>query len=116
RRADRAPAGGTRDTMSWVRGPARGLRGRKTAPAACSWPLDCSECVRLTRFPKSSYRSPITTARDQVARRNNQFEHFGQPCLVQWVVADTRSPGQRASNAVKRPKGAHHGTRQIERD
>src|SRR5262249_20139748 len=29
RRADRAPAGGTRDTMSWVRGPVRGLLGGK---------------------------------------------------------------------------------------
>src|SRR5437773_512236 len=29
RRADRAPAGGTRDTMSWVRGPVGGLLGGK---------------------------------------------------------------------------------------
>src|SRR5262245_24057390 len=29
RRADRAPAGGTRDTMSWVRGPVRSLLGGK---------------------------------------------------------------------------------------
>src|SRR5262245_58804809 len=30
RRANRAPAGGTRDTMSWVRGPVRLLLGGET--------------------------------------------------------------------------------------
>jgi hypothetical protein len=34
RRADRLPAGGNRDTMSWVRGPVRDLIGGKAVPPA----------------------------------------------------------------------------------
>src|SRR5262245_23682076 len=59
RRADRAPAGGTRDTMSWARRPVRGLLRASAAPADLS-------VLKLTPFSKRVRERTAAKVSEQV--------------------------------------------------